>query len=218
MLIGAALGAVGGAIGAAGTQNVQGKNPHMKVPYTQQWNVTVEQQIRDVGFRVSYVGTRSVSLIYARNLNQLAPSTTPFSANRRPYPAYNQVIWADNGGNEFYSGLEVSASKRQGKNLTFGAGWTWARDLTDTQDSGGGGNSYSGQVIQNQFDRRVERANNGLVLRQRAFGYSDEDLRMILLPMASKGEEPIGSMGCSLLACRCVPVPPSPSMKRSATV
>jgi glutamate synthase domain-containing protein 2/glutamate synthase domain-containing protein 3 len=41
-----------------------------------------------------------------------------------------------------------------------------------------------------------------LLRRQRAFGYSDEDLRMILLPMASKGEEPIGSMGTDTpLAC-----------------
>src|SRR5579871_5986434 len=41
-----------------------------------------------------------------------------------------------------------------------------------------------------------------LLRRQRAFGYSDEDLRMILSPMASKGEEPIGSMGTDTpLAC-----------------
>ncbi len=160
------------AVGAAGSQNVQGKNPNMKVPYTQQWNLTVEHQIREVGFRVSYVGTRSVNLIYLRNLNQLPPSTAPFSASERPYPLYNRVTWADNGGNEFYSGLEIAATKRQGKNLTFGAGWTWARDLTDTQDGGGGGSSYGGQVIQNQFDRSVERANNALVLRQRAFGYA----------------------------------------------
>ena len=41
-----------------------------------------------------------------------------------------------------------------------------------------------------------------LVLRQRAFGYTDEDLRMILAPMATKGEEPIGSMGTDMpLAC-----------------
>ena len=41
-----------------------------------------------------------------------------------------------------------------------------------------------------------------LLRRQRAFGYSDEDLRMILGPMASKGEEPIGSMGTDTpLAC-----------------
>src|SRR5450631_1934042 len=41
-----------------------------------------------------------------------------------------------------------------------------------------------------------------LLRRQRAFGYSDEDLRMILGPMAAKGEEPIGSMGTDTpLAC-----------------
>jgi glutamate synthase (NADPH/NADH) large chain len=41
-----------------------------------------------------------------------------------------------------------------------------------------------------------------LLRRQRAFGYGDEDLRMILGPMASKGEEPVGSMGTDTpLAC-----------------
>jgi glutamate synthase domain-containing protein 2/glutamate synthase domain-containing protein 1/glutamate synthase domain-containing protein 3 len=41
-----------------------------------------------------------------------------------------------------------------------------------------------------------------LVRRQRAFGYTDEDLRMILGPMADKGEEPVGSMGTDTpLAC-----------------
>src|SRR5205085_593854 len=41
-----------------------------------------------------------------------------------------------------------------------------------------------------------------LLRRQRAFGYSDEDVRMILGPMAAKGEEPIGSMGTDTpLAC-----------------
>jgi glutamate synthase domain-containing protein 2/glutamate synthase domain-containing protein 1/glutamate synthase domain-containing protein 3 len=38
--------------------------------------------------------------------------------------------------------------------------------------------------------------------RQRAFGYTDEDLRMILEPMARNGEEPVGSMGTDTpLAC-----------------
>ncbi len=41
-----------------------------------------------------------------------------------------------------------------------------------------------------------------LLRRQRAFGYSDEDVRMILAPMATKGEEPVGSMGTDTpLAC-----------------
>jgi glutamate synthase (NADPH) large chain len=44
--------------------------------------------------------------------------------------------------------------------------------------------------------------NETLLRRQRAFGYTDEDLKMILAPMASVGEEPIGSMGTDTpLAC-----------------
>ncbi|MDD3374125.1 MAG: glutamate synthase large subunit [Candidatus Omnitrophica bacterium] len=35
-----------------------------------------------------------------------------------------------------------------------------------------------------------------LILRQRMFGYSREDLKVILGPMAVRGEEPVGSMGC----------------------
>ena len=41
-----------------------------------------------------------------------------------------------------------------------------------------------------------------LVRRQRAFGYTAEDLKMILAPMAQSGEEPVGSMGTDIpLAC-----------------
>jgi glutamate synthase domain-containing protein 2/glutamate synthase domain-containing protein 1/glutamate synthase domain-containing protein 3 len=35
-----------------------------------------------------------------------------------------------------------------------------------------------------------------LLLRQKIFGYTREDLKAILAPMAMKGEEPVGSMGC----------------------
>ena len=41
-----------------------------------------------------------------------------------------------------------------------------------------------------------------LLRRQRASGYSEEDLRILLLPMGAYGEEPIGSMGTDVpLAC-----------------
>src|SRR5947209_6916683 len=39
-------------------------------------------------------------------------------------------------------------------------------------------------------------------MRQRTFGYTDEDLKVILGPMAKQGEEPVGSMGTDTpLAC-----------------
>jgi glutamate synthase (NADPH/NADH) large chain len=41
-----------------------------------------------------------------------------------------------------------------------------------------------------------------ILQRQRGFGYTEEDIRMILTPMAVNGEEPVGSMGADTpLAC-----------------
>jgi glutamate synthase domain-containing protein 2/glutamate synthase domain-containing protein 1/glutamate synthase domain-containing protein 3 len=50
---------------------------------------------------------------------------------------------------------------------------------------------------------RIHPADHETVLmRQRAFGYTAEDIKHILVPMAEKGEEPIGSMGTDVpLAC-----------------
>jgi glutamate synthase (ferredoxin) len=50
---------------------------------------------------------------------------------------------------------------------------------------------------------RVHGSDHDTILRrQRAFGYTDEDLKMILEPMTLTGEEPVGSMGTDTpLAC-----------------
>jgi glutamate synthase domain-containing protein 2/glutamate synthase domain-containing protein 1/glutamate synthase domain-containing protein 3 len=43
---------------------------------------------------------------------------------------------------------------------------------------------------------------DSILQRQRAFGYTDEDLKFMLGPMALEGQEPVGSMGCDTpLAC-----------------
>jgi glutamate synthase domain-containing protein 2/glutamate synthase domain-containing protein 3 len=43
---------------------------------------------------------------------------------------------------------------------------------------------------------------DSILQRQRAFGYTDEDLKFMLGPMAVQGMEPVGSMGCDTpLAC-----------------
>jgi glutamate synthase domain-containing protein 2/glutamate synthase domain-containing protein 1/glutamate synthase domain-containing protein 3 len=69
---------------------------------------------------------------------------------------------------------------------------------------------YAAWLQQNQITldqlpepTRVHEVNHDTVLsRERAFGYTAEDLKMILEPMACTGEEPIGSMGTDTpLAC-----------------
>jgi hypothetical protein len=69
--------------GVAPTANVVGVNKGISRPYLQQWDVVIERQIGSFGFSAGYVGTRASNLIYARNLDQPPPSTTPFPLARR---------------------------------------------------------------------------------------------------------------------------------------
>ncbi|MGH9468742.1 MAG: TonB-dependent receptor domain-containing protein, partial [Terriglobia bacterium] len=158
--------------GTTSTQSVNGVNPNIKTPYTQQWNLTVEHQLRSVGLRASYIGTRSDQLLWVRNLNQPPPSTTAFTTSERPYSIYSSIDYVDSGGNEFYNALEVEAKKNYGRNLTFDAGWTWAKDLTDTMDAGSSGGTVVGQVIQNPFNRAAEEGNSAIAAPNRVFAYA----------------------------------------------
>jgi hypothetical protein len=160
------------ATGTTAVQNVSGVNPNLRTPYTQQWNFTLEHQIGSIGLRASYVGSRSINLIYQRNLNQPAPSTTPFSTALYPNQLFGSINYYDNGGTDFYNALELSAQRRLGRNLTFNSGFTWAKDLTDAQDANGGGTPFASQLIQNQFCLTCEKSNNELVPPKRFFMYA----------------------------------------------
>ena len=149
---------------AAALQNINGIYPDIRTPYTQQWNVTLEKQVRSIGISVAYIGSHSVSLLYPRNLNQPLPSTKPFSGCL--YPALNTITWVDNGGSESYNSLQLAASRAVGKNLTFMTAFTWAKDLTDQLDSA----NFAGQTIQNAYDRSSERGNNTYTVPLRYFG------------------------------------------------
>ena len=158
--------------GTAATQSVHGTNPNLRTPYTQQWNLTLERQVGTFGFRASYTGSTSIHLLYNRNLNEPAPSTTPFSTKLYPNQLFSTITYSDNGGVETYNALELMAQKKLGNNFTFQSGYTWDKDLTDAQDNGAGGSSYTGQTIQNQFCRACERSNGEIMSPRRFYTYA----------------------------------------------
>lgn len=151
--------------GAVPTQNVTGVNPDLRTPYLQQWNLTIDKAVNTYDFSASYIGSKATNLVYSRNLNQPRPSTTAFTPSEYTYPLFNSVTWADNGGNENYNSLQLSVRKTVSKGLFLKAAWTWAKDLTDTQDQ----TSYTGPVIQNAYDRQAEYGNASQVSRHRVF-------------------------------------------------
>ena len=146
---------------SAPVQNVTGINPNVRTPYLQQWNVTLERQIGQIGLSVAYVGAHATDLLYNRNLNQPLPGTAPFAGYL--YPKLGTITYVTNGGIQNYNALQLAAVKHLGRDLTFQAGFTWARDLTDQLDN----NWVYGQQIQNQYDRRSEYANNSFTPQKR---------------------------------------------------
>jgi hypothetical protein len=123
-----------------GAVTVQTFNKELRNPYVQQFNLTLEQNIGfNTGLRLSYIGTRAAKLVYARNLNQVQASTTPFSQSATPYPLYYANYLFDNGGYENYNALSAELNRSFKHGLSYEAGFTWAKNLTDDDDTLGNG-------------------------------------------------------------------------------
>jgi len=138
-------------VGSPGSQNISAVEAGLFNPYTMQWNFTLEQEFLATGFRASYIGTRSVNLLYRRNFNQPPASVTPFNNNRRPYPQYRNVTLVANGGNSMYHALQVEAERKLARGVYYQVGWTWAKQLSHGLDSG-----EQGAGIQDAYNRRPE--------------------------------------------------------------
>jgi hypothetical protein len=148
--------------GSLGAQDVTGVNQHLFNPYTLQFNFTLEQELLATAVRTSYISTRSVNLLYRRNLNQPLPSVIAFSNDRRPFPQYRNVTFVENGGNSAYHALQVEAERKFAKGLYYQLGWTWAKHLANGIDSG-----EQGAVIENAYDRRADRGDDLYLNRHR---------------------------------------------------
>ncbi len=152
-------------VGTLGALSVQGATIDIRNPHTQQWSLTVE---RDIGFdtalRISYIGAKTTHLVYRRNINQPPASTIPFSAARRPYPLYQTVTYAQNGGNQNYNALSVQAERRFSGGLYFQSNWTWTKSLTDADENQG---VEGGPTPENAFDRSRDRADAQFAPRHR---------------------------------------------------
>ncbi|MPY88836.1 MAG: hypothetical protein GEU99_13015 [Luteitalea sp.] len=52
--------------------------PDLRIPYSQQWNLTIEHQRWDTGFRLSYIGTNTRQGEWSYNINQPVPDNRLF--------------------------------------------------------------------------------------------------------------------------------------------
>jgi hypothetical protein len=149
----------------AAFQNANFWDPNVRVPYLQQWNLTLQRQIGPLGLTVSYLGSHNVGLLYGRNINQPPPSTTPFSVSELPNPNFYTIDAWTNGSTDKYNALQIVGTKTVGNNLVVNSAYTWARDLTDSPDN----DWVFGSPIQNAYNRAPEWGNNLFTPTQRFY-------------------------------------------------
>jgi hypothetical protein len=93
----------------------------------------VERQIKDIGIRASYLGSRSRGLNYSIQINKPEPSLIPFTASRRPYAQFaGASYWRTNGAANF-NALTIEVQRKVGQ-LTFDSHWTWASNYNNLQN------------------------------------------------------------------------------------
>jgi hypothetical protein len=112
----------------------QATDPHYRDVQSAQWNLTVERAINaSTALRASYVGMSSYRLNVTANLNEQFPSSISPNPNPIPFPNWGTIFSTNNLGHETYQAMELQATQRAFRGLSYQANYTWAHDLSDAQ-------------------------------------------------------------------------------------
>jgi hypothetical protein len=139
------------------------EDPTYKDPYSYQWSLSFERDLGwDTGFRLSYIGLRSLQMPWAPDLNQPLPSTVPYAQRPltdRPFPYWSRLYSYDTGANAMYNSLQTEVHHRTRGGLTFSSAWTWAKNLGDNNGpaSTGWAGAHGGGRVTNSLDRAADR-------------------------------------------------------------
>jgi hypothetical protein len=124
-------------------------NPDLNIPYSLQYNLTLQHARWDTSFRLSYIGTATRQGEWAYNANSPVPDARPYIEKSRPFPQYPGINYYTNGAGHQYNALTTEVERPLAKGLGFQSAWVWARDIGDLS---------RGQVAENPFDRARERS------------------------------------------------------------
>jgi hypothetical protein len=149
----------------------QATDPHYRDAQSAQWNLTVERELTsNTSLRVSYVGMNSYRLNVSENLNQTKPSTMPYNFANAPFQNWGVIFSTNNLGGQNYQALELEASHRMARGLSYQANYAWAHNISDAQGDAPTafqGETRYGLADLNRFDISANRGNVVGTRRQR---------------------------------------------------
>jgi hypothetical protein len=124
------------AAGAAGPSSVAlpfAVNPDLRIPYSLQYNLTLEHSRWGNGFRLSFISTGTRKTDYFYDYNAPLPDDRPYASKPRPFPQYPGISYFTNGAGHQYRAMTAEVERRMSKGLQFQSSWTWARDIGDVE-------------------------------------------------------------------------------------
>lgn len=130
------------------TGRTAGENVHFDVnsraPYMQSWNFSIQRELRrNVALDVAYAGTKGTHIYTpGGNLNQLpAEQLGPpsqfgglTSAQRRPFPEFQNIAYNTFGVSSIYHSLQAKLEQRFSSGLSYLVSYTWSKSI----DNGSG--------------------------------------------------------------------------------
>jgi hypothetical protein len=143
------------------TQSTWFADPYLKRPYSDQWNVGVQQQVTSnsvltanyvgsVGRRLDIGGAYNVAMVAGGNANCL-PSNPNCGA---PFPYIGATAYDRSVGKSNYNALQVSLNGKQQHGLTYLVSYTWSKSL-DLGCTGWYG--VEGCSIQNPYNLQADK-------------------------------------------------------------
>jgi Carboxypeptidase regulatory-like domain len=174
-------------------------DPHMRLPYAQDWNFTVQRSIGNNWIaEMAYVGTKGTKLprfievnpaIYVPGMCGSQPCSTENNTDqRRPHSGctldepesdclYTSEAYLSGIVNSSYSGLQASLRRRASHGVSFLASYVYSKTLDDNSSfnmTGGSSQDIAGEndLAQNPFDLEAEYGRSLFDQRQRfVFSY-----------------------------------------------
>jgi Carboxypeptidase regulatory-like domain len=133
-------------------------DPHIKNPYSEQWNFGVQQQLSpSLALRMDYVGSGS----HRTNVGgQYNTALTPGPGDTQPralYPYSVPTFYDRSIGTGNYNALQVQLDKRYTNGFTYQIAYTWSK--SETEDDGWFG--VEGTVVQDPYNPGASRGLSG---------------------------------------------------------
>jgi hypothetical protein len=151
----------------AATPNIQPIHfsPYARVPYVQEWNVSIQRQLSpSTSLDVAYVGNKGSKLETRIPFNRPLPGPGDIDA-RRPFAGLSEGYAENNIANSIYHALQVKLERMSSSGLGILAAYTLAKSIDDASSDFGSG-------VQDANNLRLERAVSDFDYRQRlSVGY-----------------------------------------------